>query len=138
MYERKNFEDKVKWVGVDFNYHLLAFVFEKPVITMQFDVDLIGTEANDLPYPVWELGILNKIGQQISMDQLDQLPDIINKLANNERFKQNIIQLRDEHLLNYTHSGDIIANQLIDIMHSLEVLSEEPHDLQTFRSLRCE
>ena len=37
--------------GIVFDY---AFIFEKPVITVAFEYDFIGQEANDLPYEVWE------------------------------------------------------------------------------------
>lgn len=102
--------------GVIFDY---AFVFEKPVITMQFDVNLLGTEANDLPDQVWELQVLNKIGKQISINELNELPELVKSLTSNSIIKQNIIQLRDESLFNYRHSGEIIAKQLIDIQANI-------------------
>ncbi|MCG3865297.1 MULTISPECIES: CDP-glycerol glycerophosphotransferase family protein [unclassified Photobacterium] len=98
--------------GVIFDY---AFVFEKPVITMQFEVNLLGTEANDLPNKVWELQVLDKIGKQISVDELNTLPELVQSLTNNTNIHRDIITLRDASLFNYRHSGEIIAQQLINI-----------------------
>ena len=102
--------------GVIFDY---AFVFEKPVITMQFEVNLLGTEANDLPDKVWELNVLDQIGKQISVDELASLPELVKSLTTNANIRQNIVMLRDESLFNYRHSGEVIAQQLIDIQASV-------------------
>lgn len=102
--------------GVIFDY---AFVFEKPVITMQFEVNLLGTEANDLPEPVWELGVLNIIGQQITVEQLADLPSLVQKLTKNACIKQNIIELRDKSLFHYRQAGEVIAQQLVDIQFNV-------------------
>ena len=102
--------------SVIFDY---AFVFEKPVITMQFEVNLLGTEANDLPDKVWELNVLDQIGKQISVDELALLPELVKSLTTNVNIRQNIVMLRDESLFNYRHSGEVIAQQLIDIQASV-------------------
>lgn len=102
--------------GVIFDY---AFVFEKPVVTMEFDVDLLATEANDLPGKVWELKILGQIGKQISVAELDSLPELVKSLTSNADIRKNIIRLREGSLFNYRRSGGIIAQQLINIQMSV-------------------
>lgn len=114
--------------GVVFDY---AFVFEKPVITMQFDVNFLGTEASDLPLQAWELSVLNKIGKQITVNELGQLPSLVNYLTSNEEIKKQIIQLREDSLFNYQHSGEVIAEQLIDIKNNInEGISNNMDDNQ--------
>ncbi len=115
--------------GVIFDY---AFVFEKPVITMQFDVNLLGTEANDLAEKVWELHILNMIGRQISMSELDTLPYLVSSLTSDDKIRQDIISLRDSSLFNYRSSGKVIAQQLLDIQASVNNNTELCNNIPLF------
>ena len=65
-----------------------AFIFEKPVITIAFEYDFIGQEAYDLPFEVWELGILDKIGKRISADEFIYAADVIESLLTDKHKKQ--------------------------------------------------
>jgi hypothetical protein len=114
--------------GVIFDY---AFVFEKPVITLQFEFDPTGLEANDLPERLWELRVLDKIGKQISLDELDAIPEIVKSLSNNPAVSQNIVALREASLFNYRASGEVIAQQLIDIQANTNGESRVIEDAQT-------
>ena len=96
--------------GVIFDY---AFVFEKPVITIELEVDLLGTDGKYLPYCLWELTMLDKIGKNIKLSELEQLSSVISEFTSQqEQFHRQLIKLRDKHLLNYGRSGEIIAKSL--------------------------
>lgn len=103
--------------GIVFDY---AFVFEKPVITIDLEYNFIGQEANDLPYDVWELTVLDEIGKRIKPEQLNNISSIIDELLNNKAGKESIKRLRDKSLYNYKNSGEAIANNLVKIMEDIE------------------
>ncbi|MDA9343289.1 CDP-glycerol glycerophosphotransferase family protein [Gammaproteobacteria bacterium] len=105
--------------GIVFDY---AFIFEKPVITIAFEYDFIGQEAHDLPFEVWELGILDKIGKRLNADQFIYVADIVEGLLKDRHLKQGLSELRElreANLYNYMFSGEIIATNLVRIMREL-------------------
>ncbi|SFG78514.1 CDP-glycerol glycerophosphotransferase family protein [Neptunomonas qingdaonensis] len=102
--------------GIVFDY---AFVFEKPVITVELDYSFIGQEANDLPYKVWELDVLNKIGECISSDDLNNISGVVERLLTDPKKKVELRAFRDDSLYNYKHSGSVIADNLVKIMEDL-------------------
>ena len=104
--------------GVIFDY---AFIFEKPVINIKSDLNLLGTEANDLPYDVWELGMLYKVGKCIEADEIETLPKLISEILADDNLAGHLKSLRDQHVYNYMTSGEIAAKQLLEIQASLEV-----------------
>ena len=104
--------------GVVFDY---AFIFEKPVISIKSELNLLGTEANDLPYDVWELGILNQVGQCIEADEIETLPKLIAKLLADNNQAGHLSSLRDQHIYNYMTSGEVAAKQLLKIQMSVQV-----------------
>ncbi|MCD9557575.1 hypothetical protein GRJ22_14210 [Photobacterium carnosum] len=63
--------------------------------------------------------MLYQMGKQISFDELASLPELVKSLTTNANIRQNIVMLRDESLFNYRNSGEVIAQQLIDIQASV-------------------
>lgn len=104
--------------GIVFDYSL---VFEKPVITIAFEYDFLGQEANDLPYEVWELSILDKIGKRIKADEFSRIDDVIEEVLTDESKKQELRNLREQSLYNYMQSGEVIADSLVKIMDDMAV-----------------
>ena len=102
--------------GVIFDY---AFIFEKPVITIDFDVNLLGLEGNDLPYESWEINMLDKVGKRISSNDMTSLPNLVKELLADNTQTNSLSQLRDENIYNFRKSGEVIAKQLIDIRAGL-------------------
>ena len=54
-----------------------AFVFLKPVITLDFEFNPNGFEAFDIPHPPWIFGILDDLGRRLKTDEVERLPEII-------------------------------------------------------------
>lgn len=103
--------------GVVFDY---AFIFEKPVITVEFEYEWKGMEANDLPFKMWELEVLDQIGQTINQNQIEEIPAIINALLEQNTITQQLRDLRDQSLYNYKNTGEVIANQLIELLEQTQ------------------
>jgi CDP-glycerol:poly(glycerophosphate) glycerophosphotransferase len=98
--------------GIAFDF---VFLFERPVITLRFDVNKIGLEASDIPWDLWELAILDTIGTRIEVDQVDGLPTVIEQeLANSDR-REKIRRVRDESVANFGRAALHIADELTRI-----------------------
>lgn len=103
--------------GVIFDF---AFVFEKPVITMDFEINLDGTDSNDFKQEIWELGVLNRIGKKIEISEIHEISNSINYLIENfDFFKDEIKKIKNESLFHYGNSGKTISKQLIEINNSI-------------------
>lgn len=105
--------------GVVFDY---AFLFEKPVISIQFAPELRGTEANDLPYQPWELTVLNSIGRQVDEADIGSLPEIVPAMLNNTKQRAIIQQLRDEYVANFGNAAVHIIDEVEMALAAEEVL----------------
>lgn len=92
-----------------------AFIFEKPVITMKYDLDWVGLEGSDLRHDPWEITVLDTIGQQIGEKDLDNIPEILEREIGKNDKKEIIRQLRDESVINFSCAADSVANELLRI-----------------------
>ena len=124
--------------GIVFDY---AFVLEKPVITLTFELDLRGLDAMDLPWPVWELGMYPRIGACIDTDggvdfatqdvkgvleeRLRDLPALIDSLPKPEQFTPCIQAVREESLFNYSTAGRTAAGQLVTLLDEIRAENTE-------------
>lgn len=98
--------------GIIFDY---AFIFEKRSIIIEFDYDFTGQEANDLPFAIWDIGMIDKVGLRLSVDEIDLITDKISALLNDEDSDNGLTKLRVQNLFNYGKSGKFIANALCEI-----------------------
>lgn len=99
--------------GVIFDY---AFVYEKPVITLDYELDTTGFEQEDMDGPVWEREMSKFLGGVISGKKLDNLPEMINQILSRNNLKDVMKKLRDESLFNYGKVGEVAAKQLLEIV----------------------
>ena len=98
--------------GIVFDF---AFIFEKPVITLKYDVTKIGQEAADLPWDSWELGVIDTLGQRIEPAQVNQLPDIIERELKKGGRRETIPRLREESVANFGCAAKDAVGELLRI-----------------------
>ena len=103
--------------GVVFDF---AFLFEKPVITMRYDLNWMGLEGSDLPWDPWELSTLDTIGRQIDQKDLDCLPEIIEQEIGKDDKRDMIRRLREESVANFSCAANCVANELVDILDEIQ------------------
>jgi hypothetical protein len=104
--------------GVVFDF---VFLFERPVITVRYDVNKIGLEMSDLPWELWELSVLDTIGTRIEEHEVDGLPSVIEQeLAKSDR-REKIRQLRDESVANFGHAATGAADELMRIRDAFRI-----------------
>ncbi len=79
--------------GVIFDF---ALVFDKPVIYTNEDFDKGPYDAWWIDKPLWTFDALSRFGQELTEDNLDQLPVIIDECLNDARYAIARQELRDE------------------------------------------
>ncbi len=92
-----------------------AFLFEKPVYTLKFALNKLGSEAADLPWELWEVDVLDTIGKRVEENELDILPKIIEQEFGRTDRKEKIRRLRDESVANFGCAAQHVANELLRI-----------------------
>lgn len=102
--------------GIVFDF---AFLLEKPVITLRFTPDKRGKEAADLPWEAWELEVLPELGAQARPEDISALPEIIAALPEHAAFAARMRALRERSLFNFRRSGQVAAEQLLELRDSL-------------------
>lgn len=104
--------------GVIFDY---AFIYEKPVITLDFPLETEGFEQEDLNGPVWELDMREKLGAVVSGDNLELIPGKVKKVLSDRNSTEILKSIRSDSLFNYGSVGKVAADQLIEIAKSLQI-----------------
>ena len=99
--------------GIIFDF---AFLFNKPVITMKFSIDKRGTESNHLPYDIWELGVLNIIGRQVSESDISIIDKIVTEFLGSNIQEDKIRTLRNKSVYNFGNAASSAAEQLIELI----------------------
>ncbi|MBN2656835.1 MAG: CDP-glycerol glycerophosphotransferase family protein [Spirochaetales bacterium] len=102
--------------GVIYDY---LFLYEKPVILMDTDLNRDGMEAWDLDHEMWDKTLCRAAGKTISEDDIPHLPSIVRDFLHNPR-KGEIEKIRREALYNFGHAGETAAAQLLDIAEELK------------------
>jgi len=103
--------------GVIFDF---AFLFEKPVITVKYELNTLGLEAADLPWPPWEVTVFDSIGQQIDEKNLDKMPEIIEQVIGTYDNKNKIQEFRETSVFNFACTAAPVADELLHIRERIQ------------------
>ena len=98
--------------GVIFDY---AFLFSKPVIVVDSDIQRGGFEAEYVEGEIWEVSAREKLGRLIAESELSMLPSIVEQTLQSYR-PTAIETFREKSLYNFGSAGETAANQLVEIM----------------------
>lgn len=98
--------------GIVFDF---AFLFEKPVITLKYEVNKVGQEASDFPWDSWELTVLDRVGVRIDADDVQRLPALIEQEVGNKERGPAIRRLREESVVNFGSAAKDAVNELLRI-----------------------
>lgn len=97
-----------------------ALIFEKPVVTVEFEYDFTGQDANDLPFELWELSCLNQFSRPIKPQDFVKLTEIIHETLAKPDKNRSLRNFRSENLFNRGISAKVIANK-IQILGNIDV-----------------
>ena len=102
-------------VRIDF-----LFLFQKPIITLEMPLENItGFEMDDLGES-WTEEALKKLGCNVGKDNIENLPAIVTEILSTKTSEE-IAAFRAKNVYNYRHSGEIIADYLIEEGHKLKL-----------------
>ena len=128
-----NFESQYKsdilisdFSGIIFDY---AMVFDKPVIIADVSFDNGNTDAWWLKEKEWTFTILEKLGLQLTEDNLENIRDLIDQCLHDNRFKEGRDRAREEAWCNIGNSVVSIADYLVN--KRKEILKKEQEEIGT-------
>ncbi len=103
--------------GVFWDY---AFVYSKPVLLLKTDFGTIeGFEGSELDYEMWEMREREKLGKQFDENDLPNISKIVKELLDNPPLNK-LETLRDESVYNFGKAGKVAAEQIIDILKTID------------------
>jgi hypothetical protein len=97
--------------GIIFDY---AFVYEKPLIIADTEMEYKGFEAFFLDKPLWDEEIRHQIGRVIKSDEISRLKEIIREELAKER--SHIAELRDQTVANFGNAVPAAARQIEELL----------------------
>tara|TARA_B110000495_G_C22895896_1_gene522664 strand:+ start:60 stop:815 length:756 start_codon:yes stop_codon:yes gene_type:complete len=95
------------WSGISLEY---AFVFERSVIFIDVAKKILNPNAADILLEPIEISIRNKIGNVVSPDKLEEIPEIIKKSNQDDERKKQIKKIRSDTVYNIGKSAKIGAD----------------------------
>ena len=102
------------WSGIGYEY---AFVCERPVIYIDVPKKSHNKEYEKIGLVPFEISIRDKIGEVISVQNIETIPDRIEFLySNSNNFENKIQKIRNDAIFNIGESGKITASEIIRII----------------------
>ena len=103
------------WSGISYEY---AFVCERPVIYVDDPKNAHNKEYDKIKSVPFEISIRNKIGELISIQNLESIPERIEFLYGHvTEFKSKIEKIRDDTIFNIGKSGKVAADEINKIIN---------------------
>ena len=102
------------WSGIGYEY---AFVCERPVIYIDVPKKSHNKEYEKIGFVPFEISIRDKIGEVVSVQNIEPIPDRIEFLySNSNNFENKIQKIRNDAIFNIGESGKVMANEIIRII----------------------
>ena len=103
------------WSGIGYEY---AFVCERPVIYVEVLKKSRNKEYEKIGLEQFEISIRDKIGEIVSIQNIEDIPERIEFLyANINDFENKIQKIRNDAIFNIGESGKVTANEIIRIIN---------------------
>ena len=103
------------WSGIGYEY---AFVCERPVIYIDVPKKSHNKEYEKIGLVPFEISIRDKIGEVVSVQNIETIPDRIEFLySNSNNFENKIQKIRNDAIFNIGESGKVTANEIIRIIN---------------------
>ena len=102
------------WSGIGYEY---AFVCERPVIYIDVPKKSHNKEYEKIGLVPFEISIRDKIGEVVSVQNIETIPDRIEFLySNSNNFENKIQKIRNNAIFNIGESGKVTASEIIRII----------------------
>jgi hypothetical protein len=101
--------------GIVFDY---AFLFERPVLIIDSEIERGGFEAEDVASEIWELAIRARLGYVLDRDELADIARIVERVLEIHDVSQ-IDNVRRDYCYNFGRAGEVAAKQIFDILQEI-------------------
>ena len=102
------------WSGIGYEY---AFVCERPVIYVDVPKKSHNKKYEKIGLVPFEISIRDKIGEVVSVQNMETIPERIEFLySHNNNFENRIQKIRNDAIFNIGESGKITASEIIRII----------------------
>ena len=102
------------WSGIGYEY---AFVCERPVIYVDVPKKAHNKEYEKIGLVPFEISIRDKIGEIISVQNIETIPERIEFLySHDNNFENKVQKIRNDAIFNIGESGKVTANEIIRII----------------------
>ncbi len=108
--------------GVVFDFSL---IYDKPVIYTDPNFNLAPYDAWFLSHPLWTLSALPRIGQELNVDNMDNIKELIDSCLEDSRYAQGRKEVRDETWAYYSEGAVRAADYIMDKYAQLTQLEAE-------------
>lgn len=99
------------WSGIAYEY---SFVTLKPSLFIDTPMKVMNPDYEKLDVEPFDIKIRNKIGISLKLDELDRLPEVVERLLNNPEFsKDSMRKIKEEYLYNVGNSAEVAAKYII-------------------------
>ena len=103
------------WSGIGHEY---AFVCERPVIYVDVPKKAYNKEYEKIGLEPFEISIRDKIGEIVSIQNIESIPERIEFLYGHiNNFQNKIQKIRNNAIFNIGESGKVMANEIIRIIN---------------------
>jgi hypothetical protein len=100
-----------------------AFLYSKPLLLLKTESETIegfeGFEGSELDYEMWEMKERPRLGKIFDEADIENISTIVNDLLENPPAMQ-LEELKKESVYNFGNAGEIAANQILEIVGSME------------------
>ena len=94
------------WSGISLEY---AFTFERPVIFIDVPKKVLNPNSGDISLEPIEISIREKIGHVINPHNVDEIPEVIRNMSEDDSMKKQIVEIRSQTVYNIGESARIGA-----------------------------
>lgn len=99
------------WSGIAYEY---SFVTLKPSLFIDTPMKVMNPDYEKLGVVPFDIEIRNKIGISLKPDELDKLPEVVDRLLNNPEFsKDSMRKIKEQYLYNVGNSAEVAAQYII-------------------------
>lgn len=99
------------WSGIAYEY---SFVTLKPTLFIDTPMKVMNPDYEKLGIVPFDIEIRNKIGVSLKPDELDRLPEVVDKLLNDEMYsKESMSEIKKKYLYNVGCSAEVGAKYII-------------------------
>jgi hypothetical protein len=100
--------------GMSFDF---AYLFEKSLVVFDMESNFEGMEGYWLEKPLWQLRIMSELAEVLSVRQIKQLPEAIDRAL--ERPRKDIARIRDHYIPNFGHAAKALVNQTQEVLDGI-------------------